>query len=96
MKILLAVMISTVMASSAYAACASDKLGDCKEKSTCEGLSKDAGLKYEFNEGAKKCMVKDVKVSSTDCISGVDSNKGKGVAAATESEKAKATGTTTK
>lgn len=89
-------MISTVMASSAYAACGTDKLGDCKDKSSCEGLSKDAGLKYEFNEGAKKCMVKDVKVSSTDCISGVDSNKGKGAAAATEAEKAKASGTIVK
>lgn len=67
-------MISTVMASSAYAACGINKLGDC-DKSSCEGLSKENGVKYEFNESIKKCMSKDIKVSTTGCPEGADGKR---------------------
>lgn len=71
MKILLAVMMSTVLAGSAFGACSDTTPAECTTEATCEGLSKAEGKKFSFNKSLNKCMVKDTVVA-TNCLEGND------------------------
>jgi hypothetical protein len=77
MKILLAAMMTTVMATTAFGACDIKSPDQCKTKTTCEGLSKEDGQKFTFDEKNSKCMFKDVSMAATDCIQGTDTKFGK-------------------
>jgi hypothetical protein len=78
MKILLAVMVSTVLMGSVYAGvCSVTSAVDCKTKADCEGLSKADGVKFTFDEKNSKCMVKEAGLKATDCIANKDGNYGK-------------------
>lgn len=74
MKLLLTIIMSTVVSTSAFAACDVNNAKDCTTKDACEGLSKADGLKFVFND--KKCMVQE-SAGATNCLQVSDSMMGK-------------------
>ena len=57
MKILLAVMMTTVIAGSAYGACSKDAVNECVTEQSCVDLGKNSDIKYSFNDkNPVKCM----------------------------------------
>ena len=77
MKILLAVTMTMLIGSSAFAACSVTTPGECSDKASCEGLS-DAAKKWTFTETAPvKCMSSDGPVA-TNCTENKDGSRGGG------------------
>ncbi len=86
MKLLLTISIFTIMSTSAFAACDSQHLTECKDSSSCERLSTTGGVQYQFITNGSKCMVKDPTVA-TDCLSVNDQTvAAKGATAVTGSD----------
>lgn len=89
MKVLLAVTMTMLIGSSAFAACSVTTPGECSDKASCEGLS-DAARKWTFTENAPvKCMSSDGPVA-TNCTENKDGSRGSksitpGVAPTTDS-----------
>lgn len=79
MKILLAVIVSTIFSASVFAGeCSVTSPKDCSTKATCEGLSTANGPKFSFEEKDSKCTVKEAGLKATDCASNKDVKHGKG------------------
>jgi hypothetical protein len=71
MKVLLTLAMTTIMTTSAYAACTAGSLDQCKTSTECDGLNGGVTPKvYAFNSDTKAC----VKVSGEDATTclGVD------------------------
>jgi hypothetical protein len=97
MKILLAVIFSTVFTASVFAGeCSLTSPVDCTTKATCEGLSTANGQKFSFNEKTSKCMVKEAGLTTTDCTKNNDGKYGKANQSADEKKAADAKAAATK
>jgi hypothetical protein len=77
MKVLLAVTMTMLIGSSAFAACAVGTSNECNDKASCEGLS-DAVKKYTFvanaPAGTPKCQSLDGPVT-TNCTENKDGGR---------------------
>jgi len=66
MKFLLAVLMSTVIAGSAFGACSKESLKECVTEETCKSVEKD-GFKVTFDEKrTPKCMSESDQVTNCD------------------------------
>ena len=76
MKILLAVIMSTVITGTAFGACSEANVKECTTKEDCEGLP---GKKYSFDASSKtvKCMMK-TSETATNCLQANDKTIAKG------------------
>lgn len=68
MKLLLAMIMTTVFTASAFGACGVSTAKDCSTRADCVGLSKEGGVQFDFQEGrAQKCMSVDTQ-GATNCL----------------------------
>lgn len=75
MKVLLAVTMTLLIGSSAYAACSATSPNECTDQKSCEGLS-DGAKKFTFvPNGSAKCISSDGPVA-TNCTENKDGNRG--------------------
>lgn len=85
MKLLIAIILSSVVSVSAFGACSTDKLGECTSDADCVALSKEGGVQYEFiatstTDPKKVCRTKDT-AKVTDCFGVDDTSRGSGATA---------------
>ncbi len=86
MKVLLAVTMTMLIGSSAFAACSVSTPNECTDKAACEGLS-DSAKKFTFvPNGTAKCISSDGPVA-TNCTENKDGSRG-GVVTKTDPAKA--------
>ncbi len=75
MKVLLAVTMTMLIGSSAFAACSVSTPNECTDKASCEALV-DGAKKFTFVAGGSaKCISSDGPVT-TNCTEGKDSGRG--------------------
>ncbi|MBY0415304.1 MAG: hypothetical protein K2Q18_14125 [Bdellovibrionales bacterium] len=73
MKVLLAILTTTMITSVAYGACGVGSLQECTTAEACSGLSKEGGVRYSIQKNAGKdvCMAVDPKaVAGCEAING--------------------------
>ena len=77
MKIVLAVMMTMVVANSAMAACGINSINECTTESDCKGLEKQAsGKKFSFDAARSvKCMDESAGPVATNCTENVDKGR---------------------